>query len=99
MEIRKLLGNRVYLEVPEEPTSNVILDDHSKRILEEERLKKWGRLRVYAVGEAAAEIVSVGDEVMVDPSSVSRSGGVIRIPISPDKDVLLVSVLDIAHIW
>ena len=95
VEFRKILGHRVYLEIPAEPKSDIILDEASKAALEAERLRKWGRLRVYAVGEAVTDLKQ-GDIVMIDPSSMSR---VYRIPITADKDVLLVSLHDIAHIW
>jgi len=90
------LGRRVYLEIPEEPKSSIILDDASKKALEEEQLEKWGKLTVYAVGADIADQLYEGDVVMLDPSSVSK---VIKIPLTPDKDVLLVSFFDIAHIW
>ena len=95
MEFRKLLGRRVYLEIPPEPKSNLHLDEESKAALEAERLKKWGRLTVYAVGSDVTDL-SEGDEVMIDPGSVTK---VLKIPLSADKDVLLVSMFDIAHIW
>jgi len=50
---------------------------------------------VYAVGADCVDLTE-GDEVMIDPSSVSR---VLKIPLTADKDVLLVSYFDIAHIW
>ncbi len=95
MEFRKLLGRRVYLEIPAEPKSNLHLDDESKAALEAERLKKWGRLTVYAVGSDVTDLQE-GDEVMIDPSSVTK---VLKIPLTADKDVLLISIFDIAHIW
>jgi len=81
--------------MPEEPKSNIILDEESKALLEAERLKKWGRLTVYAVGADVSDLQE-GDEVMIDPSSASK---VLKIPLGPDKDVLLISYFDIAHIW
>lgn len=96
MEFRKLLGRRVYLEMPEEPKSSLsYLDDETKAALEAERMKRYGRLTVYAVGSDVTELQE-GDEVMIDPGSASK---VLKIPLSPDKDVLLVSLFDIAHIW
>ena len=95
MEFKKLLGRRVYLEIPEEPKSSIILDEESKAMLEAERLKKYGRLVVYAVGSDVSDLAE-GDEVMVDPTAASK---VYKIPLTPDKDVLLVSYFDIAHIW
>lgn len=95
MEIRKLLGNRVYLELPEEPKSSIHLDPESQAALDAERLRRYGRLRVYAVG-AAVEGLEEGDEVMIDPSSAARA---VKIPLSEDRSVILVSYLDIAHVW
>lgn len=95
MEIRKLLGNRVYLSIPEDPKSSIHVDAETRAALEHERLKKWGRLTVYAVGEAVVGLEE-GDEVMIDPASAQKA---LRIPLSEDKDVLLVSFHDIAHIW
>lgn len=89
------MGRRVYLEIPEEPKSNIILDEESKALLEADRLRKWGRLTVYAVGTDISDLAE-GDEIMIDPSSVSK---VLKIPLTADKDVLLVSYFDIAHIW
>jgi hypothetical protein len=95
MEIRKLLGHRVYLEIPEEPKSNIILDPETKAAVEAEQHKKMGRLRVYAVGSDILGLEE-GDEVMIDPTAASK---VYRIPLSEDKDVILISYFDIAHIW
>ena len=71
MEFKKLLGTRIYLELPEEPKSNLVLDEASKAELEKEKLKTYGRLKVYAVGNGVEHIVP-GDEVMIDPSSAAR---------------------------
>lgn len=96
MEFKKLLGRRIYLELPEEPKSSLHLDEESKAALEAERMKKYGRLVVYAVGNGILDEISEGDEVMIDPSSAARA---VKVPLSVDKDVILVSIDDIAHIW
>jgi hypothetical protein len=93
MEFKKLL---VYLELPEEPKSSLHLDEESKAALEAERMKKYGRLVVYAVGSGINEELSEGDEVMIDPNSAARA---VKIPLTVDKDVILISIDDIAHIW
>ena len=46
MEFKKLLGTRIYLELPEEPKSNLVLDEASKAELEREKLKTYGRLKM-----------------------------------------------------
>lgn len=94
-EFKRLLGNRLYLEIPEEPKSAVILDDESKAALEIEKTKKYGRLKVYAVGDTITHIEE-GDEIMIDPSSVAN---VIRIPLSEDRVVMMISIFQVAHIW
>lgn len=96
MEFKKLLGRRVYLELPVEPKSSLHLDEESKAALEAERMKKYGRLVVYAVGSGITEDLNEGDEVMIDPSSAARA---VKIPISEDKEVILISIDDITHIW
>ena len=96
MEFKKLLGTRLYLELPEEPKSDLILDEESKAEVMKQKLKTYGRLKVYAVGNGVEHIVP-GDEVMIDPSSAAR--GVVKIPLSENKEVIMVSVFDIAHIW
>jgi hypothetical protein len=95
MEIRKLLGHRVYLEFPEEHKSNVYVDDATRAELEQDKLKKWGRLKVYAVGSDVSGLEE-GDEVMIDPTNAKN---VIKIPLSEERTVLLISYFDIAHIW
>jgi hypothetical protein len=91
----EVLGHRVYLEMPKEPDSNVILDQATKSAIEQENLRRWGHLRVVAKGAGVTE-VEVGDIVMIDPLSVNRS---CKVPLSATKTVLMVSVFDIAHIW
>ena len=100
MEFKKLLGTRIYLELPEEPKSNLVLDEASKIELEKEKLRTYGRLKVYAVGNGVGngvEHIVPGDEVMIDPSSAAR--GVVKIPLSENKEVIMVSVFDVAHVW
>lgn len=95
MEFRKLLGRRVYLEIPKEPKSDLYLDEESRALLEAEKMKKYCRLVVYAVGNDISDL-NEGDEVMIDPSAAAK---VFKIPISADKEVIMVSYYDIAHIW
>ena len=97
MEFKKLLGNRVYLEMPKkEEESKLIVDENTKESLKKELLSKMSRLKVYAVGDLVTSI-SVGDEVLVDPEALSRKA--VIIPLSQEKEVLLVSPFDIVHVW
>jgi hypothetical protein len=95
MEFRKLLGRRMYLELPVEPKSSLHLDEESKAALEAEKMKSYGRLRVYAVGSDITDI-SEGDEVMIDPTSAAKAAKII---LSEDREVIMISYFDIAHIW
>ena len=100
MEIQKLLGHRVYVEFPEEPTTNIYLDEATKAAMAEDRLKKWERLTVYAVGSSITDLQE-GDEIMLDPSLFATPQGlkVFKVSLSSTKEVMLISYFDIAHIW
>jgi hypothetical protein len=96
MEFRKLLGRRIYLELPVEKVSSLAyIDEETKAMLDAERMKNYGRLKVYAVGSDITDI-SEGDEVMIDPTSAAK---VAKIFLSDEKEVIMVSIFDIAHIW
>jgi hypothetical protein len=96
MEFKKLRGNRVYLELPpKDEESKLIVDENTKEALQKELLKKMSKLKVYAVGDLVTDIVP-GDDVLVDPSALSKT---VIVPLSNEKDVLLVSPFDIIHVW
>jgi len=91
----KLLGNRVYLEIPKKEESKLIVDENTKEALEKEMIKKMSRLKVHSVGTAIMDI-KVGDVVLVDPEALSKAR---MIPLSDDETVLLVSPFDIIQVW
>jgi co-chaperonin GroES (HSP10) len=91
----KLLGNRIYLEMPKKEESKLIVDENTKESLEKEMLKKMNKLKVHSVGTANMD-VKVGDVVLVDPAALSKAP---LIPLSDDEQVLLVSPFDIIQIW
>jgi len=94
-EFKKLRGNRVYISLPKKEESKLIVDENTKDALNKELLKKMSKLKVYAVGDLVSDLKE-GDEVLVDPSKLSQG---LLIPLSPEKDVLMVSPFDIIHIW
>ena len=95
----KLLGNRIYLEVPKEEESKLIVDSNTKDALKKEMLKNMNRLKVHSVGTAITDPdLKVGVKVLVDPTAL-RSDKTLIIPLSEDEDVMLVSIFDIVHIW
>lgn len=95
MEFKKLLGNRIYVEIPKKEESKLVVDENTKEALQREMLKKMSKLTVYAVGDLVNNI-SVGDVILVDPGALSKAH---VIPITDDKDVLLISPFDVIHLW
>ena len=94
----KLLGNRIYLEMPKKEESKVIVDDNTKESLQKALLNKMNRLKVHSVGTAITDPdLKVGVYVLVDP--VALRDKTLVVPISETEDVLLVSIFDIVHIW
>jgi hypothetical protein len=94
----KLLGNRIYLEMPKEDTeSKLIVDENTKEALERELLNKMSKLKVLQVGTVVTEI-KVGDWVLVDPAALNKAT---LVPISDDGEerVILVSPFDVIQIW
>jgi co-chaperonin GroES (HSP10) len=93
---KKLLGNRIYVNVPKkEEKSKIIVDSATKEELQREMLKKMSKLTVYDVGESVS-IVKSGDRILVDPAKLKEA---MLIPLSEDLDVLLVSPFDVIHVW
>lgn len=94
----KLLGNRLYLEIPKKEDSKLIVDENTKEALQKEMLKKMSRLKVHSVGTGITDPdIKVGTEVLVDPSALRDKALVI--PLSDTEDVMLVSIFDVIHIW
>jgi hypothetical protein len=94
----KLLGNRIYLEMPKKDESKLIVDENTKEALQKELLKKMSRLKVHSIGTAITDPdLIVGCEVMVDPSALRDK--TLVVPLSDTEDVLLVSIFDIIYIW
>jgi len=94
----KLLGNRIYLEMPkEDEESKLIVDENTKEALQRELLNKMSKLKVIQVGTIVTEI-KIGDWVLVDPAALNRAT---LVPISDDGEerVILVSPFDVIQIW
>jgi hypothetical protein len=92
---KKLLGNRIYVNIPKKDESKLIVDENTKEALQREMLKKMSRLEVYDVGDLITT-VKVGDVILVDPGKLKDA---MVIPLSDDKNVLLVSPFDVIHVW
>ncbi len=92
----KLLGNRIYLEVPKQVEDNkLIVDENTKEALQREMLKKFSKLTVHSVGDIVTTI-KPGDVVLVDPAKVSQGQ---LVDLSEDEQVILVSPFDVIMIW
>jgi hypothetical protein len=92
----KLLGNRIYLEMPKQnEESKLIVDENTKEALQREMLKKFSKLTIHTVGDTVTTM-KVGDVVLVDPGVLSKAP---LIDLSDDEQVLLVSPFDIIMIW
>jgi co-chaperonin GroES (HSP10) len=92
----KLLGNRIYLELPKEDTeSKLIVDDNTKEALQRELLNKMSKLKVHSVGTSIMD-VKVGDWVLVDPAALNKAT---LVPITNEENVILVSPFDVIMIW
>jgi hypothetical protein len=92
----KLLGNRIYLEMPtQNEDSKLIVDENTKEALQREMLKKFSKLTVHTVGDTVSTM-KAGDVVLVDPGVLSKAP---LIDLSEDEQVLLVSPFDVIMIW
>ena len=91
----KLLGNRIYLQIPQKEESKLIVDENTKEALEKEMYKKMSRLTVHSVGTANMD-VKAGDVVLIDPQALQKAP---LIPLSDEENVLLVSPFDVIMVW
>ncbi len=93
---KKLLGNRIYLELPKKDESKIIVDENTKEALQKEVMKKMSKLKVYDIGNTV-DLVKAGDIVLVDPSKITSA---VVIPnLGLDVDIILISPFDIIHVW
>lgn len=92
---RVLLGNRIYLELPKQEESKVIVDENTKEALMKEFSKKLQKVVVYDKGETVNN-VEIGDVVMADHKALSSAP---VIDLGNGTTVILVSPFDIVHIW
>ena len=94
-DFKKLRGNRILLDYPDLEKSNLILDEATEEALKQEKVSKFYRLTVYAVGDTITDI-NVGDEVLVDVGAIQ---GKAVMYIIGGKEKILVSPFDVILIW
>ncbi len=92
----KLLGNRIYLEMPKQNEENkIVVDENTKEALQREMLKTFSKLTVHTVGDTISTI-KAGDVVLVDPGVLAKAP---LVDLSETEQVLLVSPFDVIMIW
>ena len=92
---KKVLGKRVYLELPDMPDSAVILSDGAKKELLEAEKAKLLKLKVYAVGDQVTS-VEEGDVIMADPRALMNAP---TISVGDGVKVIIIEEYDVSHIW
>ena len=90
----KVMGRRVLINFPKRPESKIELTPEVERQLEEEMVKKWTNLEVYAIGEDVTTL-KAGDKVYV-PAEVLKSAE--RLNVNNDAK-LMISEYDVAVMW
>ena len=90
----KLLGNRIFLEMPKKEDSKLIVDENTKEALNKEMLKKLSKLKVNSVGDTVSN-VKENDMVLVDPNHLQKCP-IIEVE---GRELILVSPFDVILVW
>lgn len=90
----KLLGNRIFLEMPKKEDSKLIVDENTKEALNKEMLKKLSKLKVDSVGDTVTNIKE-NDMVLVDPNHLQKCP-IIEVE---GRELILVSPFDVILVW
>ena len=91
----ELLGNRIFVEMPQQEESKLVVDENTKEALQMEMLKKMSKVKVHSVGSTVVGIEK-GDMILVEPFALSKA---VLIPLSDTETVLLVSPFDVILKW
>jgi hypothetical protein len=91
----ELLGNRIFVEMPKQEESKLVVDENTKEALQMEMLKKMSKVKVHSVG-STVQGISAGDIILVEPFALSKA---VLIPLSETETVLLVSPFDVILKW
>lgn len=90
----KVLGFRVYLDLPAVPETKTVLHGKAKEEYEKEMYLKYTKLKVFAVGHLCKD-VKVGDVVQVENHVLAKHS---IIEVEGDEK-MVISEHDISHIW
>jgi len=90
----KLLGKRILLNIPARKESMIELTPETERQLDEEMIKKWTELEVFAIGEDVTVVVP-GDKVYISTSYLQSAE---RIIIGEEAKMMVLE-FEIAIVW
>jgi hypothetical protein len=90
----KLLGKRILLNIPARKESLIELTPETERQLDEEMIKKWTELEVFAIGEDVTVVVP-GDKVYISTSYLQSAE---RIIIGEEAKMMVLE-FEIAIVW
>lgn len=90
----KLLGKRVLLSAPKRKESIIELTPETERAMDEDMIKLWTALEVYAIGTDVT-LVKAKDKIYTSVSSLSSAE---RIVIG-DETKLLINEFEVVIIW
>lgn len=91
---KSLKGRRVLVNQPEMKESAIQLSEADKASIEQEAMKKWTRLEVYAVGEEVTG-VKKGDHIYASVNAI-KGAEVIEVE---ESIKLMLSEYDVAIVW
>ena len=90
----KLLGKRILLNIPARKESLIELTPEVERQLDEEMIKTWTELEVFAIGEDVTVVVP-GDKVYISTSYLQSAE---RIIIGEEAKMMVLE-FEIAIVW
>lgn len=90
----KLLGKRILLNIPARKESLIELTPEVERQLDEEMIKKWTELEVFAIGEDVTVVVP-GDKVYISTSYLQSAERIII----GEETKMMVLEFEIAIVW
>lgn len=91
---KTLVGKRVLVNKPEKPESKIQLTPESEAAMEQEMMKQWTALEVYAVGNEV-DLCVPGDKVYIETYALQSAG----VLILEGKHKLMIAERDIAIVW
>ena len=95
----KVLGKFIYITLPPEKDTKMIVDANTKEALLKEVLRKHSKLQIWAVGEVANPLLKEDMWVLVTPDALVRANRIKFDYNGEEVSKALVLDYDIVHIW